>query len=68
LTAHRYFLLASLLRAYGVISNKLTTDTCRRRDEEVADNPVRWGIFGTGGIEVDGETGGTVLAQARRNA
>src|SRR6202167_2176500 len=26
------------------------TDTGRRRDEEVADSPVRWGILGTGGI------------------
>src|SRR5246500_2602299 len=24
--------------------------TCRRREEDVADSPVRWGILGTGGI------------------
>src|ERR1700754_5001903 len=26
------------------------TSTCRRREEDVADSPVRWGILGTGGI------------------
>jgi len=31
-------------------SNKLIADTHRRRDEDVADSPVRWGILGTGGI------------------
>ena len=31
-------------------SNKLITDTGLRRDEDVADSPVRWGILGTGGI------------------
>jgi predicted dehydrogenase len=30
--------------------NKLVTDTGRRRDEDVVDSPVRWGILGTGGI------------------
>ena len=30
--------------------NKLITDTGRRKDEDVADSPVRWGILGTGGI------------------
>jgi len=30
--------------------NRLATDAGRRRDEDVADSPVRWGILGTGGI------------------
>jgi predicted dehydrogenase len=30
--------------------NRVATDTGRRRDEYVADSPVRWGILGTGGI------------------
>jgi len=42
---------ASALRAAGPRpSNMLITGTGRRRDEDVADSPVRWGILGTGGI------------------
>src|SRR5260370_38803566 len=39
-----------IIAACGLGSNKLMTTTCRRREEDVADSPVRWGILGTGGI------------------